>query len=162
MSANDIEKHITARLRWRAFRLVLPLLNNKQDAEDAVAEAVFHACRGFSGWRGESDFHTWFFAIAKRRAIQIYKQRIRNATIVKAVKKFECQDEWTNPYDAGDLCLSSLSQKSQEALSLMAQYLNLKDAAQASGLTYSCYQSRLHIARQEAKRVTGHIRETGK
>ena len=54
----------------RVFRVVLAVLGNVQDAEDALQEAFIKAFRHLDQFRAESRFTTWLTRIAVNEALQ--------------------------------------------------------------------------------------------
>jgi RNA polymerase sigma-70 factor (ECF subfamily) len=57
-----------------AHRLAYAMLQNAQDAEDAVQEAAFKAWRGMDRFRGGSELRPWFLTIVANEC----RQRRRN------------------------------------------------------------------------------------
>ena len=52
-------------------------LKNREDAEDACQETELRVFRAISGFRGDSSFRTWLFAIADRQCYDIAHKRTR-------------------------------------------------------------------------------------
>jgi RNA polymerase sigma-70 factor, ECF subfamily len=55
---------------WKAlFRVTRRILKNREDAEDAVQNALLDAFRNLSGFQGRSQFSTWLTQIARNSAL---------------------------------------------------------------------------------------------
>jgi len=72
--ACDALQEIAASPR-RFVSLADSILRNKQDAEDAVQDAILSAHRHSRGFQGRSAFSTWFTRIVLNAALMIYRKR---------------------------------------------------------------------------------------
>jgi RNA polymerase sigma-70 factor, ECF subfamily len=73
--AQDI---LFGRHRSRLYRLALRLLRSKEDAEDAVQDALLSAYRNLSSFEGRSLFSTWLTRIVVNAAlVRMRRQRAR-------------------------------------------------------------------------------------
>lgn len=59
------------------YRLAVGMLQNQQDAEDAVSEAVLRACENIGKLRSTEKFKAWIMQITANEARKIYNQRKR-------------------------------------------------------------------------------------
>ncbi len=59
----DAFGELVERYQDRAFNLAYRLLNNYDDAAEAVQEAFLKAFRGMERFRGEAGFYTWLYRI---------------------------------------------------------------------------------------------------
>lgn len=59
------------------YRLAAGMLQNQQDAEDAVSEAVLRACENIGKLRSTEKFKAWIMQITANEARKIYNQRKR-------------------------------------------------------------------------------------
>lgn len=59
------------------YRLALGILQNQQDAEDAVSEAVLRAYENIGKLRNTEKFQAWIMQITANEARKIYNQRKR-------------------------------------------------------------------------------------
>lgn len=57
------------------YRLAAGMLQNQQDAEDAVSEAVLRACENIGKLRSTEKFKAWIMQITANEARKIYNQR---------------------------------------------------------------------------------------
>jgi RNA polymerase sigma-70 factor (ECF subfamily) len=62
-------RELVDRHRDRAYALALRVLRSEPDAEEVAQDAFVRAWRALPGFRGESRFGTWLYAIVMRRAI---------------------------------------------------------------------------------------------
>ena len=64
--AGDVDAFATIVHRWNAplLRLARRFAGDEAVAEEMVQEAFVRAYRGLAGWRGDSAFSTWLFAVA--------------------------------------------------------------------------------------------------
>jgi len=63
------------------YRVCLSILNDPADAEDATQETFIAALKGLPGFRGDSAFNTWLYAIAVNACRRQLKQRRRHQAI---------------------------------------------------------------------------------
>lgn len=59
------------------YRLAIGILQNRQDAEDAVGEAVLRAYENIGKLRSTEKFQAWIMQITANEARKIYNQRKR-------------------------------------------------------------------------------------
>ena len=57
------------------------ILGHREDAADALQETMLRAWRGFHGFRGEAQWHTWFHRIAVNTSIDILRKRRPDASL---------------------------------------------------------------------------------
>lgn len=65
----------------RVFRLCVSILDNADDAQDAVQESFIAALKALPGYRGEASFHTWLFSIAINTCRAQLRQRKRRSNL---------------------------------------------------------------------------------
>ena len=75
----------------KAFQMIYRVTRNREDAEDALQDAVVRAFRKIGQFDGRSSFATWFTRIGINSALMILrKQRIRQeismSTVVEALE----------------------------------------------------------------------------
>src|ERR1700730_5661497 len=59
----------------RLYRTAFPVLRNKEDAEDAVQDALCSACINLRSFEGRSSFATWLTRIVINSALMIRRKR---------------------------------------------------------------------------------------
>lgn len=65
----------------RVFRLCVSILDDADDAQDAVQESFIAALKALPGYRGDASFHTWLFAIAINTCRAQLRQRKRRSNL---------------------------------------------------------------------------------
>ena len=75
------EKDETA-FRWlvesyrnRVFGTILPIVQDREDAEDAAQEVFIQVFESFSTFRGQSSLSTWIYRIAVHKALDKLRRR---------------------------------------------------------------------------------------
>ena len=146
------------------YLMALSFMKNETDAEDIAQEAFLKAFRNLSTFRAESKFSTWLISITLNEA----RSRLRRQTIVR-MESLDVPDygggvspallrDWREiPSEAVER--QEIRQMLQEAvISLPTIYrqvfqlreveeLNVKEAAEALGISVPSVKVRLHRAR---------------
>lgn len=65
----------------RVFRLCVSILDDADDAQDAVQESFIAALKALPGYRGDASFHTWLFSIAINTCRAQLRQRKRRSNL---------------------------------------------------------------------------------
>ena len=146
------------------YLMALSFMKNETDAEDIAQEAFLKAFRNLSTFRAESKFSTWLISITLNEA----RSRLRRQTIVRMESLYVPPEsggvspallrDWREiPSDAVER--QEIRQMLQEAvISLPTIYrqvfqlreveeLNVKEAAEALGISVPSVKVRLHRAR---------------
>lgn len=71
----------------RLYRLCLSILDDADDAQDAVQETFIAALKALKSYRGESAFHTWLFSIGINVCRGQLRQRKRRGNIQDSLEK---------------------------------------------------------------------------
>lgn len=66
---------LVERYQERLYRAMFHLLGNREDAEDAVQDALVRSYRKLGTFDGRSGFYTWLFRIAHNAAISRRRRR---------------------------------------------------------------------------------------
>lgn len=72
---SDAHQQLFATQRARLYRVAFAVLRNREDAEDAVQDALFRAYKGLQSFRGGSSFPTWLTRIVINSALMIRRSR---------------------------------------------------------------------------------------
>lgn len=90
-NTNDFSSLIS-RYKNRAFSLLLRLLKNRMEAEEALQDAFMKAFSNLQSFRKESAFGTWFYRIAYNTALTRLKSR-KNKTdkLLESIDDFEAE-----------------------------------------------------------------------
>lgn len=67
------------------YRVCISILDDPSDAEDATQETFISALKALPGFRGDSSFNTWLYAIAVNACRRHLKQRRRQQSIHTAL-----------------------------------------------------------------------------
>ncbi len=97
-------EHIVTKYKEKAFTLVLRILKNKEDAEDALQEAFIKAFRSIVDNRFEerAKFSTYLYRIVYNTALDFYKKhKSRNYNMLSLDSNFNKQD--SNEDDFGNI-----------------------------------------------------------
>jgi RNA polymerase sigma-70 factor, ECF subfamily len=65
----------------KIFRTIYRITAHRQDAEDAMQEALFRAYRGLREFQGNSSFSTWLTRIAINQALMCLRKRRRGGSM---------------------------------------------------------------------------------
>ena len=65
------------------YRVAKSILNNEDDIEDAVSEAVLKAYKNIKSLRDESFFKTWLIRIVINESNNLYKKRAKEIAVDK-------------------------------------------------------------------------------
>lgn len=61
------------------YRYLYRRLGNEKDAEDLTAQVFTEALEGLAAYRERGRFASWLFTIARRRLVDLYRQRVPDA-----------------------------------------------------------------------------------
>jgi RNA polymerase sigma-70 factor, ECF subfamily len=158
---------------WKALRRVTQrILRNREDAEDAVQNALLDAFRNLSGFQGRSQFSTWLIQIARNAAFMRLRvcRRERETSLDEVTDAGEVQTRFhpveARPNPEQEYLLKEsriLLEKGLERLDpLYAEVLHLrsvrelstKEAAGLLELPIGTVKARLHRARVKLIRHT--------
>jgi RNA polymerase sigma-70 factor, ECF subfamily len=158
---------------WKALlRVTQRILRNREDAEDAVQNALLDAFRNLSGFQGRSQFSTWLTQIARNAAFMRLRvcRRGRETSLDEVTDAGEVQTKFhpveSRPNPEQEYLLKEsrvLLKKGLERLDpLYAEVLYLrsvrelsaKEAAGLLELPIGTVKARLHRARVKLIRYT--------
>src|SRR6267378_6849149 len=150
------------------------ILRNKEDAEDAVQDAVLSAYVHLRNFEGRSAFTTWFTRIVLNAALMILRKRTNSR--ISSLPDASMSDEtpWTERIPASqpdpemacaesetfqliDVLLGRMSPVLRQAFT-MAYYdeKSVEEAGALLGVTAGTFKSRVFRARQHLIRQTQH------
>lgn len=69
-----------------AFRLAISLLDDYQEAQDAVQETFFRVFQGLGSFRGDSSFRTWLYSISLNVCRGRLRKEQRNQRLMSVLK----------------------------------------------------------------------------
>lgn len=86
----------------RLYRLTLKMLNNPQDAEDALQETFIKAFRFIGSFDGRSSISTWLYRIATNEALM--QLRRKHPDFISIDEPIETEDGEMEPVQIVDWC----------------------------------------------------------
>ena len=154
------------RYNRRLYAIALRMLQNREDAEDAVQETFRHALLNLSKFRGDARFLTWLTRIVINESLITIRCRKRKqhepgvgesseAALAEAVdsaptpeKRCENQEVQIAIHQA----ISSLQSKLRSVVLLCDMSgCTTREAAQELGITISAAKTRMHRARHDMR-----------
>jgi RNA polymerase sigma-70 factor (ECF subfamily) len=149
----------------RVFIIVLTILRNEADAEDAAQEAFLKAFKHLAQFRSESRFSTWLIQVAINEAR--LRQRKCHLEIMRPIEDQENEDGTYTPRDFADwreipsealerkeireklvAALGSLAEKYRDVFVLRdVERMSIEDTAQALRISAGAVKTRLLRAR---------------
>jgi RNA polymerase sigma-70 factor, ECF subfamily len=156
-----------ARYRSRLYRLALRLLHSREDAEDAVQDALLSAYRNIGTFEGRSLFSTWLTRIVVNAAlVKMRRQRSRPELFLQDASPEEqvsmdakCVDSRPDPEQAYSSietrrlvedAVEDLSPSIRWAFQLRElQDLSNAEAAEIAGVELGAFKSRISRARSQ-------------
>jgi RNA polymerase sigma-70 factor, ECF subfamily len=163
----EAQELLFMRYRSRLYRLALRLLHSKEDAEDAVQDALLSAYRNIGRFEGRSLFSTWLTRIVVNAAlVKMRRQRSRPELFLQDASPEEqlsmdakCVDSRPDPEQAYasietrllvEDALEDLSPSIRWAFQLRElQDLSNAEAAEISGIELGAFKSRISRARNQ-------------
>jgi RNA polymerase sigma-70 factor, ECF subfamily len=164
----DATERLVERFGDRVYRLTMRITGSREDAEEAVQDALWTAARKIDSFKGESAFGSWLYRIAANSAYQklrTRKQRSREIAMDDVLpsldddgRHFEPMDDWSNRVDQRAL-QGELRHVLEEAIdALPADYrtalvlhdvegLSNPDIAESLGISLPAVKSRVHRSR---------------
>jgi len=139
---------LVRRYRDVCFRFALRQLGNRDDAEDALQEALVRAFRGLASCRERDRFGAWLYTIV------VNECRTRATRRAKRERRFvaEAGDEVADPSTSGDsaigdeiaYALSQLPDEQREAFLLKhVEELSYEEMAEITGVGVSALKMRV-------------------
>ena len=136
--------------RDRAWALCYRICGNREDASDALQDAMIAAWRGLAGFRGGSRFSTWFHRIAANAALQVVRRR-RDVPHAEPPDR-GTPDTFTDQVQASALLQAALLQIRPEFRTALVLRewgdLTYAEIAEWQGVPVQTVKSRLNRARQ--------------
>lgn len=154
----------------RLHAVVLRLVDDRHEAEEATQEAFLRAWRSIGRFKGDSQFFTWLYRIGVNEAHRLTARRGRGAVVALEDQVVQPADPGPGPAtrvqqhdlrDALERAIRSLEPEYRAPLVLRdIEGLSTAEAAQAMGLGEAAFKSRLHRARMAVRAaVQDHLPE---
>jgi RNA polymerase sigma-70 factor (ECF subfamily) len=151
----------------RLYMLLLRLLGDQSEAEDAAQEVMLRAWRGIGSFRGQSSYFTWLYRIAVNEASRALEKRSRRPASVP-ISAEELQLPASPAHDPfrqvqnSELrrslgrALGGLPPPLRAAIVLRdVEGLSTQEAAEIAGVSQAAFKSRLHQARLRVRAAIG-------
>jgi len=164
---SEAQDALFGRYRRRLYRLALRLLRSKEDAEDAVQDALLSAYRNLDSFEGRSLFSTWLTRIVVNAAlVRMRRQRARPEIFLQDMSPEDPSpvtnmfvDSRPDPEQAYasfetkqfvEGALEELSPSIRIAFELRElQDLSNAEAAEVAGIRVGAFKSRISRARSQ-------------
>ena len=136
------------------FRLAKSLLNNEDDAEDAVSSAILKAYDGRNTIRDVKNFKSWILKIVSNEAYSIFRKKkkiVYMDNMSEVVEETQHTNEPEINYDVWD-AVQRLDEKFR-AIVVLHYYddLSIKVISEILDLNQNTVKVRLYRARQQLK-----------
>lgn len=133
------------------FRLAYSMLRNKEDAEDAVAEAVLKAYSHLQSLRNPKKMKSWLFQILVNESKALLKRRSR-IQLVEDCSKFMEEDAGEQPYDLLEFVYRLEDGFKEVILLYYFEEFRVKEIAKILGISEGTVKSRLSRGRAAIRR----------
>lgn len=142
-----------------AYNVAYRMLNNAEDAQDAVQEAFISAYRSFASFKGQSKLSTWLYRIVVNACLmKVRKDKVRAKYLSMTGYEDVVIPDWSNdPAKAAvngelrEVLEQGLSRLSPELRAVVvlrdAQGFSAEEAAEILNLGVPALKSRLHRGR---------------
>ena len=164
----DAAERLVEKFGDRVYRLTMRITGSREDAEEAVQDALWTAARKIDSFKGESAFGSWLYRIAANSAYQklrTRKQRSREIAMDEVLPSldtdglhFEPMADWSSRVDDNAL-QGELRQVLEEAIDALppdyrtalvlhdVEGLSNPDIAESLGISLPAVKSRVHRSR---------------
>lgn len=134
------------------YRLAYSYLRNRDDALDAVQNAVCKALEHYRDIKNQEAVKTWFYRILINESINILKEKHRLTYVYDENKDRIYEEKGFEPgFDAKD-CLSRLDIEAQTIIKLrFFEDLSLNEIAKVTGLNINTVKSKLYRGLKQMK-----------
>ena len=159
--------YLVTRYKDLAFAIAIRILENEQEAEEAVQDAFVQAFRKIGSFRGDSRFSTWLYRIVVNHSLTRAKKRKRMvpyADLELAENRIEAIESSYHQLTQQDqtkyinLALEKLAPEDRIVLTLY--YLDeqtLAEVAVITGISKDNIKMRLHRARRKMYGVLSNL-----
>jgi RNA polymerase sigma-70 factor (ECF subfamily) len=163
---SDAFGELVLRHQDRLYNSVVRVLDNPDDAADAVQDAFINAYVSLASFKGDSEFFTWLYRIAFNTAISLKRRRRPLVSLDSAraadapIEPAEDSAE-TRPgaalerHDEERLLQAGLNRLSVEHRTVLVlkdiEGLKYEEIAEATGVPIGTVRSRIHRARLELR-----------
>ena len=146
-----------ARLAWR-------LLGHRQDAEDAIQEALLRAYQGLGRYREQDQFRSWLYRILVNQCRTLARRRSRHQRRIvqdpdgRMPARAESEERRTDLRDAFQVALEGLEPKLKEAVLLKyGEGLEYAEISRITGAGISALKMRVKRASEILRPRLGEV-----
>ena len=159
----DAFAEIVRRHERRLHVVLLRILDDMRDAEEATQDAFVQAWRNLDRYRGDAAFFTWLYRIGVNTALARTRRRAPLMVSIESIESYSGAHPARDPgpelaVEAGDLrarivaALEALSFEYREAVVLRdVAGLSNEEVASALGISIAAAKSRIHRARLQLR-----------
>ncbi len=163
-------KYIIDRYKDKAFSLLIRMIKNQQDAEEALQDSFLKAYKALPGFKGEAKFSSWFYRIVYNTALTKIANNKTNITTIDI--EFDDNDEPVNDlsslYEDNDMQFSDFTNVGEIINNLLAKLpakygaiismfyldeMSIEEIASSTGMTVTNVKVTLHRARNLLKNI---------
>ncbi len=160
-------EELSGRYADRLFMLLLRLLGDRGEAEDAAQEVMLRAWQGITRFQGRSSYFTWLYRIAVNEANRALEKKARRpAGISIGAQELQLPasgtDDPSRQAENSELrlnlskALAELPPALRTAIVLRdVEGLSTLEAAEIAGVSQAAFKSRLHQARLRVRAAVG-------
>lgn len=144
--------------RRRCLALAVKMLRSREDAEEAVQEAMLRGWRRASCCRNRLDPTPWLMTITRRECLRLACRGREHVELGQRDEGGPCDDPYEEIARAVDLrkAVASLSDEQRELLKMRyAKQLTQPEIARAVGLPEGTVKIRLHRIRRQLRSELG-------
>ncbi|MCW5934486.1 MAG: sigma-70 family RNA polymerase sigma factor [Fimbriimonadia bacterium] len=176
---NNAFDQLANQTRARVYRSLLQACGNPDTAQDVLQDALINAFRALPNFRGDSQFATWLYTIARRLCIRARKDLDRffstdDPFITEEGEQMLKQFIDQHAQDPDALLIEEeLKERVQSAIQALPESLravivmrdmedlSTEETARALNLTIPAVKARLHRAREQVRlSVEAYLKET--
>lgn len=152
---------LVTRYRTKVWHVCLQIAGNKEDAEDALQEALTAAWQNLAKFRGEARFATWLHRIAANAALSVVRRRRPTDSIdaddgggIVLVDPSPAFDEQLTTVDLVRRALAQLPEDFRVAI-VLAEFASLPyaDIAEHQGVSVATVKTRIHRGRKRLAEI---------
>jgi RNA polymerase sigma-70 factor (ECF subfamily) len=134
------------------FRIAMSILNNKDDADDAVCDTVVKAYENLQKLNNCKFFKTWIIRMLINRANDIYKSRSKIVYIYDIINEPQYEDKYSFDYDELSKAVAGLSFDYRTVITLhYFQDMRIREIAHVLEIPQGTVKWRLSKAKEKLK-----------
>lgn len=148
-----------------AYRLAYSILQNEQDAQDAVQEAFLSCFVNISSFRQKSSFQTWLYRIVANRCTDILRKKQRDNRLYVGISADSLGTERMEALEESMDLKKFLVSIAPEYRAVIVLYYGFDfkttEVAETLGIPVGTVKSRLSTARKLVQQRLGEVKRYG-